>query len=224
MTATILIVEDEPALSSLIADYVAAAGWTPRVIADGAAALAAIRAHPPTLLVLDLMLPGLDGLSVCRAVRAFSGLPIIMVTAQVQEIDRLLGLDSGADDYVCKPFSPRELVARIRVQLRRLGPPDGVTPPLLVDEATRRARVRGHALELTPTEFDLLAALARRPGVVFSRAALLDIARGDALDVSDRTVDTHIKNLRRKLAELAPGENLVHSVYGVGYRLEFASP
>jgi two-component system, OmpR family, response regulator BaeR len=224
MAATILIVEDEPALSSLIADYVAAAGWTPSVIADGAAALAAIRAHPPTLLVLDLMLPGLDGLSLCRAVRALSGLPIIMVTAQVQEIDRLLGLDSGADDYVCKPFSPRELVARIKVQLRRLGPPDEVTPPLLVDEATRRARVRGHALELTPTEFDLLATLARRPGVVFSRAALLDIARGDALDVSDRTVDTHIKNLRRKLAELAPGENLVHSVYGVGYRLEFASP
>jgi two-component system, OmpR family, response regulator BaeR len=224
MTPTILIVEDEPALSSLVADYVAAAGWTPSVIADGAAALAAIRAHPPTLLVLDLMLPGLDGLSVCRAVRAFSTLPIIMVTAQVQEIDRLLGLDSGADDYVCKPFSPRELVARIKVQLRRLGPPDEVTPPLLVDEATRRARVRGHALELTPTEFDLLATLARRPGVVFSRAALLDIARGDALDVSDRTVDTHIKNLRRKLAELAPGENLVHSVYGVGYRLEFAYP
>jgi two-component system response regulator BaeR len=224
MTATILIVEDEPALSSLIADYVAAAGWTPRVIADGAAALAAIRARPPTLLVLDLMLPGLDGLSVCRAVRAFSGLPIIMVTAQVQEVDRLLGLDSGADDYVCKPFSPRELVARIRVQLRRLGPADATPPMVTVDEATRRVRVRGQALELTPTEFDLLAALARRPGVVFSRAALLDIARGDALDVSDRTVDTHIKNLRRKLAELAPDENLIHSVYGAGYRLEFASP
>jgi two-component system response regulator BaeR len=224
MTATILIVEDEPALSSLVADYVAAAGWTPHVIADGAAALAAIRTQPPTLVVLDLMLPGLDGLSVCRAVRTFSSLPIIMVTAQVQEIDRLLGLDSGADDYVCKPFSPRELVARIRVQLRRLGPPDATPGVVTVDEATRRARVRGQALELTPTEFDLLAALARRPGAVFSRAALLDIARGDALEISDRTVDTHIKNLRRKLADLAPGENFIHSVYGSGYRLEFASP
>jgi len=224
MNATILIVEDEPALASLVADYVTAAGWTPRVIADGAAALAAIRAQPPTLVVLDLMLPGLDGLSVCRAVRAFSALPIIMVTAQVQEIDRLLGLESGADDYVCKPFSPRELVARIKVQLRRLGPPDAAPPLVAVDEATRHARVRGHALELTPTEFDLLAALARRPGVVFSRAALLDIARGAALDVSDRIVDTHIKNLRRKLAEHVPGEDVIHSVYGVGYRLEFASP
>jgi two-component system, OmpR family, response regulator BaeR len=224
MTATILIVEDEPALSSLVADYVAAAGWTPRVIADGAAALAAIRARPPTLLVLDLMLPGLDGLSVCRAVRAFSGLPIIMVTAQVQEIDRLLGLDSGADDYVCKPFSPRELMARIRVQLRRLAPGDATPSLVTVDEAARHARVRGHALELTPTEFDLLAALLRRPGVVFSRAQLLDIARGDALDVGDRTVDSHVKNLRRKIAAHAPDVEIIHSVYGVGYRLEFPSP
>lgn len=223
-TPTILIVEDEPALASLVADYVVAAGWRAEVIADGALALASIRQRPPTVLVLDLMLPGLDGLSVCRAVRAFSTLPIVMVTAQVQEIDRLLGLDSGADDYVCKPFSPRELVARLRVQLRRLAPADASPPPLVVDDATRQARVRGRALELTPTEFDLLAALARRPGVVFSRAALLDIARGAAADVSDRAVDTHVKNLRAKLARLAPGEEVIHSVYGIGYRLEFASP
>jgi two-component system response regulator BaeR len=222
MDATILIVEDEPELASLVADYVAAAGWTPLRLADGAEALAAIRAAPPSLVVLDLMLPTLDGLSVCRAVRAFSDVPIIITTAQVQEIDRLLGLDSGADDYVCKPFSPRELVARIRVQLRRRGPREAA--PVVVDTLARRASVRGQPLELTPTEFDLLAALLRRPGVVFSRAQLLDIARGDAQDVSDRTVDTHIKNLRRKLAELAPGEDCIHSVYGVGYRLEFASP
>ena len=224
MTSTILIVEDEPELASLVADYVAAAGWRPHVLADGAQALAAIRAAPPTLVVLDLMLPGLDGLAVCRAVRAFSQLPIIMVTAQVQELDRLLGLESGADDYVCKPFSPRELVARIRVQLRRLAPADATPPPLAVDEATRHARVRGHALALTPTEFDLLAALARRPGVVFSRAQLLDIARANAPDVGDRAVDSHVKNLRRKIAEQAPGDEIIHSVYGVGYRLEFASP
>ena len=222
MDATILIVEDEPELASLVADYVAAAGWTPLRLADGAEALAAIRAAPPSLVVLDLMLPTLDGLSVCRAVRAFSDVPIIITTAQVQEIDRLLGLDSGADDYVCKPFSPRELVARIRVQLRRLGPREAA--PVVVDALARRASVRGQPLELTPTEFDLLAALLRRPGVVFSRAQLLDIARGDAQDVSDRTVDTHIKNLRRKLAERSPGEDVIHSVYGVGYRLEFASP
>lgn len=221
---TILIVEDEPELAALVADYVAAAGWTPRVLADGALALAEIRRDAPALMVLDLMLPGLDGLSVCHAVRRFSALPIIMLTAQVQEIDRLLGLESGADDYVCKPFSPRELMARIKVQLRRLTPADATPRLLAVDEATRLARVRGRALELTPTEFDLLAALSRRPGTVFSRAQLLDIARRDALDVSDRTVDTHIKNLRRKLAEQVPGEDVIQSVYGVGYRLEFASP
>ena len=224
MQPAILIVEDEPALASLVADYVAAAGWAPRIIADGAEALAAVRAAPPTLLVLDLMLPGLDGLSVCRAVRAFSDVPIIMVTAQVQEIDRLLGLDSGADDYVCKPFSPRELVARIRVQLRRLAPRDAAAPLVTVDEAARDARVRGQALALTPTEFDLLAALLRRPGVVFSRAQLLDIARGDALDIGDRTVDSHVKNLRRKIAAHAADVEIIHSVYGVGYRLEFPPP
>ena len=224
MQPAILIVEDEPALASLVADYIAAAGWAPRVIADGAEALAAIRAAPPTLVVLDLMLPGLDGLSVCRAVRAFSDVPIIMVTAQVQEIDRLLGLDSGADDYVCKPFSPRELVARIRVQLRRLAPRDATPPLVTLDEAARHARVRGQALALTPTEFELLAALLRRPGVVFSRAQLLDIARGEALETGDRTVDSHVKNLRRKIASLAPDVEIIHSVYGVGYRLEFPSP
>jgi two-component system response regulator BaeR len=224
MPPTILIVEDEPALAALVADYVAAAGWTPCVIGDGAQALAAIRATPPALVVLDLMLPGLDGLSVCRAVRAFSEVPIIMVTAQVQEIDRLLGLDSGADDYVCKPFSPRELVARIRAQLRRLAPREATPPLVAIDADARDARMRGQALALTPTEFALLAALARRPGTVFSRAQLLDIARGDAPDIGDRTVDSHVKNLRRKIAAHAPDLEIIHSVYGLGYRLEFPSP
>ena len=224
MDATILIVEDEPELASLVADYVVAAGWTPCLVADGAQALAAIRASAPTLVVLDLMLPTLDGLSVCRAVRQFSDIPIIMVTAQVQEIDRLLGLESGADDYVCKPFSPRELVARIKVQLRRLAPRGAAPAPIVLDALARQVSVRGQALELTPTEFELLATLLRRPGVVFSRTQLLDIARGDAQDASDRSVDSHIKNLRRKLAERAPGEDFIHSVYGIGYRFEFASP
>jgi two-component system response regulator BaeR len=222
MSADILIVEDEPELGALIADYVAASGWTPHLLADGAKALARLRAAPPDLLVLDLMLPGMDGLSVCRAARAFSDVPIIMVTAQVAEIDRLLGLESGADDYVCKPFSPRELMARIKAQLRRRAPP--VEATIVADPLTRQAHVRGRALALTPAEFDLLAALLRRPGVVFSRAQLLDVARSRVQDASDRVVDTHIKNLRRKLAELAPGEDLIRSVYGVGYRLEFASP
>jgi two-component system response regulator BaeR len=143
------------------------------------------------------------------------------VTARVQEIDRLLGLETGADDYVCKPFSPRELVARIKAVLRRRQPPQ-VAPGVAhfeVDEAARRIRVRGHLLELTPSEYALLAAMARRPGTVFSGAQLLDLARGEALDVADRAIDSHIKNLRRKLADVEPGLDPIQSVYGVGYRL-----
>ena len=169
MSARLFIVEDEPELAALVADYARVAGYAPTVFGDGAEALAAIRAEAPALVVLDLMLPGLDGLAVCRAVRAFSEVPIVMVTALVEEIDRLLGLEAGADDYLCKPFSPRELMARIKAILRRAG---NATPvrPISVDEA----------------------------GQVFSRAQLLDLASQDSLEVNDRAVDSHIKNLRRK--------------------------
>ena len=217
MSAAIYIVEDEPELAALVADYVRAAGFAPTVFGDGAQALAAIRARAPALIVLDLMLPGLDGLALCRAVRAFSEVPIVMVTARVEEIDRLLGLDMGADDYLCKPFSPRELVARIRAILRRARMPES---PLAVDDARRRVTLHGHLLDLTATEFDLLAALARRPGQVFSRAQLLDLARQDSLEATDRAIDSHIKNLRRKIDAVAPGLDPIVSVYGVGYRLE----
>ncbi|MFC3458882.1 response regulator [Massilia haematophila] len=219
MSAAIYIVEDEPALAELMADYVRAAGWVPTVFGDGALALAAIRANPPALIVLDLMLPGLDGLALCRAVREHSDLPIIMVTARVEEIDRLLGLELGADDYLCKPFSPRELVARIKAILRRART-EAQEQILAIDAAGRRALVRGAPLDLTPSEFDLLAALARRPGQVFSRAQLLELAYQDRLDVHDRAVDSHIKNLRRKIEALAPGLDPIVSVYGVGYRFE----
>ncbi|MGN6383378.1 MAG: winged helix-turn-helix domain-containing protein, partial [Dyella sp.] len=174
---------------------------------------------PPELIVLDLMLPGLDGLSVCRAVRDFSQVPIIMTTAKVEEIDRLLGLEAGADDYLCKPYSPRELMARIAAVLRR-AQPTSAPARLAVDDATRTVRVAGQALALTATEFDLLATMARRPGVIFSRAQLLDAAAGENLDVSDRAIDSHIKNLRRKFAAYLPGVELIQSVYGLGYRLE----
>lgn len=220
---TILIVEDQVDLSAIVADYVRAAGYQPQVLADGAQALEQVRRVLPALIVLDLMLPGMDGLALCRAVRAFSDVPIIMVTAKVQEIDRLLGLETGADDYLGKPFSPRELVARIKAVLRRQRRPDALpaSPALVqVDELSRQVRVHGHLLDLTPTEYAMLSAMLRRPGTVFSRAQLLDLARGDVLDVADRVVDSHIKNLRRKLAEHAPGQDLVQSVYGVGYRVE----
>ena len=179
----ILVVEDEPELAALVADYLRAAGWHARVLHDGAAALADMRRAPPDLLVLDLMLPGLDGLAVCRAVREFSDLPVVMVTARVDEVDRLMGLDIGADDYVCKPFSPRELVARVRALLRRARPAARAPAPVEVDEAARRVRVRGQALDLTPTEFALLATMARRPGTAWSRAALLDHLRAESPDV-----------------------------------------
>jgi two-component system response regulator BaeR len=222
MSTAIFIVEDEPELAALVADYAAAAGYTATVFGDGALALAAIRRAPPALVVLDLMLPGLDGLSVCRAVREFSAVPIVMVTARVEEIDRLLGLELGADDYLCKPFSPRELMARIKAILRRVAHTPAAAPMVDVDEAARRIRIHGRALELTPTEYGILAALARRPGQVFSRAQLLDAAReGNAnLDVADRTIDSHVKNLRRKLDVVLPGVDAIHAIYGLGYRFD----
>ena len=219
MSQSIMIVEDEPELAALVADYARAAGYAPRVYGDGHEALAAIRAAPPALVVLDLMLPGLDGLSLCRALRESSNLPVIMVTARVEEIDRLLGLEAGADDYLCKPFSPRELMARIKAILRRSG---GTQPAsvLGIDEAARRITVHGQPLDLTPSEFAILAALARRPGQVFSRAQLLDAARADSLDATDRAIDSHIKNLRRKLDAAAPGLEAIRSIYGLGYRCD----
>ena len=164
MTARILIVEDEDDLSAIIADYARAAGFEPVVMSNGNAALASVRQSIPDLIVLDIMLPGMDGLSLCNAVRAFSDVPIIMVTARVEEIDRLLGLEAGADDYLCKPFSPRELVARIKAILRRHRMPDDDVRLIEVDEPMRTVRIRSQPLELTATEFNLFAAMARRPG------------------------------------------------------------
>jgi two-component system, OmpR family, response regulator BaeR len=224
MSARIAIVEDEPELAALVADYARAAGYTAAVFGDGAVALDALRRDPPALLVLDLMLPGRDGLSLCRALRAdadpvLAALPVVMVTARVEEIDRLLGLDAGADDYLCKPFSPRELIARIKAILRRAG---GPVPVITVDTAARRIAIRGKALDLTPTEYGILAALARRPGQVFARAQLLDLAReGNAnLDVTDRAIDSHVKNLRKKLEAVLPGVDAIRSIYGLGYRFD----
>jgi two-component system response regulator BaeR len=227
MSARIAIVEDEPELAALVADYARAAGYAAEVYVDGAVALAALRQAPPALVVLDLMLPGLDGLALCRALRAdtnpvLAALPVVMVTARVEEIDRLLGLDAGADDYLCKPFSPRELIARIKAVLRRTGPPGPAQPAIAIDTGARRIAIHGRPLDLTPTEYGILAALARRPGQVFARAQLLDLAReGNAsLDVTDRAIDSHIKNLRKKLDAVLPGVDVIHSIYGLGYRFD----
>jgi two-component system response regulator BaeR len=221
-TAKILIVEDEPKLAALLADYLKAASYQTHIIGDGRDVVAAVRAAPPDLILLDLMLPGRDGLDVCRELRTFSEVPIIMVTARIEEIDRLLGLEIGADDYICKPFSPREVVARVRAILRRAQrrPDVPVLGGLTIDDEQYRASFNGEPLDLTPVEFRLLKTLAAAPGRVFSRQQLLDNLYADHRVVTDRTVDSHIKNLRRKLQEASPEQELIHSIYGVGYKLE----
>ena len=219
---TVMIVEDEPKLARLIADYLAAASLASIWIADGNEVEAAVREAPPQLILLDVMLPGRDGMSICRDLRQFTDVPIIMVTARIEEVDRLLGLDLGADDYICKPFSPRELVARVKAVLRRLdraAAPSAV-PRLIVDEERHEARLDGRTLDLTPVEFRLLNALRSEPGRIFSRDRLLANLYVDHRVVTDRTVDSHVKNLRRKLSEATAGEDVIRSIYGVGYRLE----
>ena len=217
----ILVVEDEPKLARLLHDYLVAAGLRARTVGDGDRVLDAIRAEPPALVLLDLMLPGRDGLSICKELRTFSTVPVIMVTARVDEIDRLLGLELGADDYVCKPYSPREVVARVNAVLRRTAPEAVAAPSrLAIDEARFTATLDGRPLDLTRVEFRLLRTLAAHPGRVFPRDRLLDALYEDGRVVLDRTVDSHVKNLRRKLAAAAPDDELIRSIYGVGYKLE----
>lgn len=220
----VLIVEDEPRLAALLADYLKAAGYAAETIADGREVMPLLRANPPDVLLLDLMLPGRDGLDICRELRTFSDLPVIMMTAKVEEIDRLLGLELGADDYICKPYSPREVVARVKAIVRRLhrqqapeAAPEGL---LVIDEASYTASCNGQSLDLTPVEFRLLKAFADAPGRVFSREQLLDNLYSDHRIVTDRTVDSHIKNLRRKLEQASPDQELIRSIYGVGYKLD----
>ncbi|WP_386068283.1 response regulator [Tahibacter sp. UC22_41] len=219
--AELLIVEDEPKIAAAMRDWLIAAGYAIRLSDSGDGVVDAVRAQPPDLLLLDVMLPGEDGLSICRRVREFSDLPIILVTARVEEIDRLLGLDLGADDYVCKPFSLRELGARVRALLRRTRPASraAVADDDVVLDADRfEVRIAGKALALTPVEFRLLRRLMEKPGKVYSRGQLLDASYEDHRIVSDRTVDSHIRNLRRKFGEI--GQDPIASVYGVGFRFE----
>ena len=217
----ILVVEDDARIAQLLLDYLRNDGHQAQALADGAMALSEIRQAPPDLLILDLMLPGLDGVSLCRAVRCFSDLPILMVTARVDEVDRLLGLDTGADDDVCKPFSPREVMARVKALLRRAeGRVATMQRPWTVDDQGLRIAWRDRWLSLTPLEFRMLRLLLSRPGRVFSRAQLLDSVHGDMRDVSDRAIDTHVKNLRRKVQAVDPGADCIASVYGVGYRFD----
>ena len=253
--ARLMIVEDEPKLAALLATYLGAAGYETQCLGDGRLVVPQVRTAEPDLILLDLMLPGRDGIEICRELRTFSDVPIIMVTARVEEIDRLLGLELGADDYVCKPFSPREMVARVRAILRRTrggiglpgasapvsaatrqpqddsgdpaglklgGRADGDVPAvrLVIDEDRHQVHLEGRLLDLTPVEFRLLAVLAAVPGRVLRREGLLEQLYMDHRVVNDRTVDTHVKNLRRKLMQVVNDRDLIHSVYGIGYKFE----
>ena len=218
--AYILVVEDDRKIAQLLIDYLHEEGYTAQQAHDGELGLAHFRHRTPDLLILDLMLPGMDGLTLCQEVRRASDVPIIMLTARVDEVDRLLGLNTGADDYVCKPFSPRELMARVRNLLRRSR---GSFQPLKawrIDEAGLRIHWRGHELDLTPVEYRLFQLLLTNPGRVFSRAHMLDAIHDGLHDTSDRVVDSHIKNLRKKIQHVAPHDDCIVSVYGIGYRLD----
>lgn len=225
---TILVVDDEPKIVKTVRAYLENAGYRVVTANDGQMALTLFRHEKPALVVLDLGLPGMDGLDVARTLRRETNVPIIMLTARVDEADRLIGLELGADDYVTKPFSPRELVARVRAVLRRTGQDrEPVLLPIVVGDVTidlerRRVAVEGQVVDLTPTEFDLLVVLARHPGRVFTRLELLDRVQGYAFEGYDRTVDAHVKNLRQKIEPDPRQPRYVLTVYGVGYK--FAEP
>ncbi|GAB3353657.1 response regulator [Chromohalobacter beijerinckii] len=224
MTDSILIVEDEPKIAHLVADYLQQSGYATHHLAHGDEVMPWLNGNASALVLLDLMLPGTDGLTLCRHINDdHPSLPVIMLTARVEEIDRLLGLELGADDYICKPFSPREVVARVKAVLRRLQPrhEDATgAPPLHLDEDGWRALAQGHDLGLTAVEFQLLKVMMHAPGRIFSRDQLMDHMYRDHRIVSERTVDSHVKKLRRKIADACPERDIIRSVYGVGYKYQ----
>jgi len=220
----ILIVDDEIKIAKLLQDYMHASQFETSLLHEGSSVVQWVKDNSPDLILLDLMLPGKDGMDICREIRQFSQVPIIMITAKVEEIDRILGLEIGADDYVCKPFSPREVVARVKVIFRRIASQQSTEKlavnSLQLDNEKYIARYENNKLDLTPVEFRLLYALNTNPGKVFSRDKLMDLLYQDNRIVTDRTIDSHIKNLRKKIHQAGCTAEVVHSVYGVGYKYE----
>ena len=224
MPKKILVVDDEPKIAEICQDYLKASGYEVVTARTGPDGLSAARRERPDLVVLDLMLPEMDGLDVCRTLRRESDVPIIMLTARVEETDKLIGLEIGADDYITKPFSPRELVARVRVVLRRVSgdPASNVirAGEVSLDRARYEVNLSDQAIALTPTEFEILAALMSQPGRIFSRAQLLNAVHGMAFESYQRAIDSHIRNLRRKLEKGDDKVNYIVTVHGVGYKFE----
>jgi len=220
--ARILVVEDEIKIAQLLHDYMAQAQFNVTMLHDGAAVIEELQSQTYDMVLLDLMLPVKDGLTLCKEIREFSNIPIIMITARVEEIDRLIGLELGADDYICKPFSPREVVARVKATLRRYKSPDTETikKPIFLNEEKYQATVYGQAVELTAIEFNLLKVLSKEPGRIYSRAQLINQVYNDHRVVSERTIDSHIKKLRKKINCLNADSEIVQSVYSVGYKVE----
>lgn len=219
----IAIVEDEPKLAALLQSYLERDEYATSVFSDGEDALQSLLQEPPDLVLLDLMLPRLDGLSICKELRKHSNVPVIMLTARVEEIDRLLGLEIGADDYICKPYSPREVVARVKAVLRRSSSGDSETPGskrFVLDESSARVLIDGKECPLTAVELKLLKVMSDKPGQIFNRSQLMYRIYSDGRIVSDRTIDSHIKKLRQKLSAINPEDVFIHSVYGIGYKFE----
>jgi len=221
---TVLVVEDEARIAGLLQDYLHNNGYKSHWIDQGEEVINWVRHHNPDIILLDLMLPGKDGITICQEVRSFSDVPIIMVTARVEEIDRVLGLEIGANDYICKPFSPREVMARIKALFRTLASRQPTYQPasrvIELDVERMQATVCGNALDLTLVEFRLLQTLVSQPGRIFSRTQLMDNLYDDNRVVTDRTIDSHVKNLRKKIVEHHSDQEIIKSVYGVGYKFE----
>lgn len=223
----VLIVEDESKIAELLRDYLVAAGFISTIVGRGDLAVEEVRKSTPALVLLDIMLPGMDGMDVCREIRKFSTVPIIMLTARVEEIDRVVGFELGADDYVCKPFSPREIVARVKAVLRRTQSQyieqQLEAGPISMNCATREVTVRGKPVSLTPNEFALLQALMARPNRVFTRGELVDLVQGYSFEGYERTIDSHVKNLRKKIAEIYSKGEVISTIHGVGYKFAVAA-
>jgi len=220
---TILIVEDEPSLAIVLCEYFAQSGFQTHIIDNGLEVIAWVKCHQPDLLILDLMLPQRNGLDIYRELRTFSQIPVVMATARVDELDRLIGLELGADDYICKPYSPREVVVRVKNILRRISEDSRAQENHLglhIDEGKMTVSLNGESVLLTPAEFRLLAFFSKYPQQVFSREQLMTHIYQDSRIVTDRTIDSHIKNLRRKLQDASPESECIKSIYGVGYKLE----